>query len=166
MKPKIHSGHIEVAVANLFGYRQHLIVPNVSWGWDLRHEADLIIVNPSNKVTEVEIKISIADLKADFKKQNGHGSKKIGRLYYAFPVDMLEKALPLIPINCGIITVKTIDPEYDNGVPRFRADFYRIIKYDKNIAPITDMQRIKLGDLGCMRIWSLKDSLYKKLANA
>jgi hypothetical protein len=153
---RIHSGHIEVAVANLFGYRQHLIVPNVSWGWDLRHEADMIIVNPANKVTEVEIKISIADLKADFKKQNGHQSKKIGRLYYAFPVEMLEKALLLIPNDCGIITVRT----RENGT--YVASFYKMVKYDKSINPITDMQRIKLGDLGCMRIWSLKTALYNK----
>jgi hypothetical protein len=156
MKPKIHSGHIEVAVAKLFGFRQHLIVPNVSWGWDLRHEADMIIVNHCNKVTEVEIKISIADLKADFKKENGHQSKKIGRLYYAFPVEMLEKALPLIPNDCGIITVKT----HEDG--RYTALFHRVIKYDKNIKPITDMQRIKLGGLGCMRIWTLKTALYAK----
>jgi len=152
---KIHAGHIEVAVANLFGYRQNLIVPNVSWGWGLRHEADLIIVNPSNKVTEVEIKISLSDLKADFKKQHEHQSKKIGRLYYAFPIEMLEKALPLIPNNCGIITVQQLE----NRNPK--ASFYRMVKFDKFIKPITDSQRIKLGDLGCMRIWTLKSTLYK-----
>lgn len=73
----IHSGHIEVAVAKLINPRINLIVPNVYWGWDLKHEADMIIVNSNNKVTEVEIKTNISDLKADFKKHNGHKSNKM-----------------------------------------------------------------------------------------
>ena len=152
---KLHAGHIEVAVARLFNPRVHLIVPNVSWGWDLRHEADMIVVTQANKVTEVEIKVSLSDLKADFKKRNGHKSLKIGRLYYAFPVEMLEKALPLIPAECGIITVRqtTGDPV---------ANFYRIVKYNKLIKPITELQRLKLAELGCMRIWSLKEINYKR----
>lgn len=68
--PRLHSGNIEHAVAMLFGYRIYDIVPNVYWGWNLRHEADLICVNSNMYVTEVEIKVTAADLKADFKK--GH----------------------------------------------------------------------------------------------
>lgn len=156
---KIHAGHIEVAVAKLFGYRQNLIVPNISWGWDLRHEADMIIVNDSNRVTEVEIKISLSDLKADFKKKNGHISKKIGRLYYAIPLEMLDKSLELIPKECGIITVKKYD--YTDGTA-FHASYYRIVKFNKFVEPISNAQRLKLSELGCMRIWTLKDTLHKK----
>jgi hypothetical protein len=96
---------VEIAVANLYNYRANIIVPNVSWGWLLRHEADIIVVNKNNYVTEVEIKVSISDLKADFKKGHSHESKKIHRLVYAIPFTMLEKALPLIPKYCGIIVV-------------------------------------------------------------
>jgi hypothetical protein len=156
-KPKIHSGHIEVAISLLIDVRSHLIVPNVHWGWDLRHEADLITVDSKNRVTEIEIKISLSDLKADFKKGHTHQNRKIGRLYYAIPIELLEKALPLIPLNCGIITVEWSLNTY------FKAKFYRMVRYSKEIPPITDSQKLKLAELGCMRVWSLKNILYKKI---
>ena len=151
VKPKLHSGHMKVAVANLIGYRTHVIVPNVSWGWNLRHEADLIAVNSGNKVTEIEIKVSLSDLKADFKKEHGHRDylNRIGRLVYAVPVELRDAAAELIPENCGIITVKW------NGY-RYSAEWYRATKYRKDVQPISDRELISLMRLGAMRIWSLK----------
>jgi hypothetical protein len=90
--PRLHSGHMEVAVAELIGYRNHTIVPNVSWGLGLRHECDMLVLDKKGQFTEIEIKISLADLKADFKKPHGHASKIITRLVYAIPKDMLEKS--------------------------------------------------------------------------
>lgn len=47
---------IELAIAQMFGIRNNIIVPNVSWGFFDTHEADLVIINKSNYLTEVEIK--------------------------------------------------------------------------------------------------------------
>lgn len=149
---KIHSGHIEVAVAMLFDYRKYVLVPNVSWGLGLGHECDVLALSPDGYFTEIEIKISMQDLKKDFTKTHGHQSKFISRLVYAFPVEMLEKALPLIPINCGIIVVKQKTIKCKEVLV---AEWYRTNKGDKTKKPteqiIKDFMR-----LGCMRIWSLK----------
>lgn len=56
-----------IIVAYLGGVRTNIIVPNLSWGF-LNHEADLIAVDKNGYLTEVEIKRSFEDFKADFKK--------------------------------------------------------------------------------------------------
>ena len=57
---------IEKDIARYFGIRENIIVPNVSWGFFKTHEADMIIINKSGYMTEVEIKRSYADFLADF----------------------------------------------------------------------------------------------------
>ena len=50
----------------IFGIRKNLIViPNVSYGFLLWGEADLIAVTKSGYAIEGEIKASLSDLKAD-----------------------------------------------------------------------------------------------------
>lgn len=154
---KIHSGHIEVAVANLLNYRVYTIVPNVSHGLYLNHECDMLALDQSDRFTEIEIKISMSDLKADFKKQHGHKSKYITRLVYAFPDSMLEKALPIIPVECGIITVSET-----NVSGFFIAEWYRTCRHRKS-EKVPDKIIKKFMSLGCMRIWSLKEHNNRKL---
>jgi len=145
---KLHAGHIESAVVALLDYRVYTIVPNVSFGWNLRHEADLIYVNRDMYVTEVEIKISASDLRADFKKGHRHESKRIHRLVYAVPENLIDLAKTLCPKHTGLIAVR-------QGKTGFRAEWVRISKKNGNPA-ITLSQYAELLRLGCMRIWSLK----------
>jgi len=148
-----HSGQMEVAVANLIGYRQNTIVPNVSWGMGFRHECDMLVLDKDNRFTEVEIKVSKSDLKADFKKAHGHSSKIISRLVYAVPRDLLDSALELVPPNCGIIVVD----DYERyGKLYYVAKWHRITRHDKQKSKPSDKQIRKFMELGCMRIWSLK----------
>ncbi len=152
---KIHSGHIELAVANLINYRVNTIVPNVSWGFmDMGHEADLLVLDKNQKLTEIEIKISLQDLKADFKKRHNHFTKYITRLVYAIPIEMLEKSLGIIPkdSNIGIIVVKWVDS-------RYVAEWYRNCRH-KLTYGIGDNAALQLMNLGCMRIWTLKEQNY------
>lgn len=142
----LHSGHIQSAVVHLLNYRVYTVVPNVFVSYN--HEAYLIAIK-DGKLTEIEIKISISDLKADFKKPHRNiPSKTISRLIYAFPESMLEKALPHIPKACGIIIIK----EY-NGFAK--AQWYRQARHN-NFARPYPKQIEYLMRLGCMRIWSLK----------
>jgi len=106
---------IEVAVARKFGARQNIIVPNVSWGMNI-HECDLMIIRPSGFAVEVEIKTSMSDLKKDFLKKHKHESVMIKEFYYAFPKEMLEKGIKLIPEKAGIIICenKIFRYHYDN----------------------------------------------------
>lgn len=148
---------MEIAVAELIGYRNHTIVPNVSWGLGLKHECDLLVMDKKNRFTEVEIKISKSDLRADFKKDHGHRSNIISRLVYAIPEDMLSLGLELIPASCGIITVS-----YRPYSRKYKASWHRVPKHKKPLPKVPDSTIARFYELGCMRIWSLKQALYSK----
>ena len=67
-------------LANYWGIRNNIIVPNVSWGM-LDYEADLLIMNKTGYVTEIEIKRSWSDFLADFKKDEvAHKSEIINNV--------------------------------------------------------------------------------------
>lgn len=75
------------------------------------HEADILGVTLSHLVTEVEIKVSIADYKADFKKTHKHyllenrithtHTKIPNRFYYACP----DKLIKEVPDYAGLLWV-------------------------------------------------------------
>lgn len=163
MQPRLHAGHMEIAVADLLDYRTNLIVPNVSYGWGLAHEADLIVVSPKNKVTEVEIKVSRTDLLNDLKKdKHTKPSKIIGRLIYAIPVELKEVFLENFPRHYGLITVAWTEEYGWRNNKRvivkvgYKAKWEHQVNYSKTVQPIDDKKKMELQRLGCMRIWSLK----------
>lgn len=163
---------IEIAVANLFDYRRNIIIPNVSHGFFYDgHEADILIVTPQNYVTEVEIKTSISDLKADFKKMNFHGIKNlqkngyvsittpiIAQLYYALPEDIYEQGSEIIINNeprAGLIKIEKHEMRV-KGTKEKCADRIR------GCVPIPEQRKERLLHLAAMRVWSLKEQLDKK----
>jgi len=148
---KLHAGNMEIAVAKLIGYRTHVIVPNVSWGLGLRHEADMLVLDSKNRLTEIEI--SKADLKKDLKKRHGHLSSIISRLVYAVPVDLAELANILFPKH-GLIVVS-----YNTYMEEYEAKWVKKCRYHNNVKLGQELIE-KLMHLGCMRIWSLKERLY------
>ena len=79
----------------MFDQRSDIIVPNVSWGL-LRYEADLVAVNRRNYLTEVEIKRSFEDFKADFKKDHKHDDPLVGTFYYCVPKAIVEKVVSFL----------------------------------------------------------------------
>lgn len=83
---------------HLFDARNDIVVPNVSWGL-LPYEADLLGVNKSGQVTEVEIKRSLSDLRADFKKHHHHDDDSITYFYYCVPESIVDKAKAAILVN-------------------------------------------------------------------
>jgi len=146
---KLNCSDIEIAVANHFGYRRNTIVPNVSYGLHI-HEVDLLIVSKSSYCTEIEIKTSISDLKADLRKQHQHKSNRIKYFYFAIPEGLQEKALPLIPERAGLIIVK-------QGVGD--SNWCEIIKapiVNNEARALTEKELVKLGYLASLRIWNLK----------
>lgn len=145
---KIHAGIVECAVANLLNYKVYTIVPNVHWGLGLRHECDMLALDDKGRFTEIEIKVSASDLKADFNKKHGHKSDIISRLVYAMPEYLCEKYGHLIPKECGIIRVKKI------GDARYKAYWVRVPKHNGNKPSLRTVNNFMR--LGCMRIWSLK----------
>ena len=147
---------MEVCIANMFGIRQHIIVPNISWGF-LQHEADLVVITKSGCLKEIEIKRSVQDFKADFKKGHTHGDRqnRITEFYYAIPIELLEKCLPLVPEGAGIITchkdVKNIYRTY--------ARIERKAKRIKGSRSLNTDEQLAIARLGCLRIWSGKSKI-------
>ena len=135
-----------IALSSHFEFTRTLIVPNVSSGANI-HECDLIILSKSGYATEVEIKVSLSDLKKDKKKKHGHIDKRIKQLYFAVP----EHLLPIdehIPERAGVISVY-----------RFRDTVRCRVVKSALLSPAkkwSEEERYNLARLGSMRIWALK----------
>lgn len=151
---------MECAVATWFNYRQNLIVPCVYWGLSDWHECDLLIVSKAGYCTEVEIKITRADLRRDAKKAHGHRNPGIKYLYFALP-DYLEHCMEFVPDRAGVILVRAYkEGDWSPVCRRARAPICQ-----KHAAKMTDRQRYQVARLGAIRIWDLKRRLVPELAN-
>ncbi len=153
MKNKITTKEIEIALARHLNWRQNIIVPNISWGFAI-HECDILVVTPRGYCTEIEIKVSITDLKKDLEKKHKHIDKRIKEFYFAMPDYMVEKSLEYVPERAGILSCcrwseKTIFVKtYRKALP------------DNHTIPLTLAEQFKIAKLGCMRIWNLKNKIY------
>lgn len=138
---------IELAVSAWIGTRNHLIVPNVSWGLYL-HECDLLVVSKSGYATEIEIKVTPSDLRADSKKIHEHRSKRIKFLYFAMPKEMRGHVND-VPERAGVILVD--DKEYCELVRRPVSNPLAV--------KITPDDQFQIARLGTLRMWNLKREL-------
>lgn len=148
---KITTFEIESAVAIYFGFRENIIVPNISWGAHL-HECDLLIIRKSGHGIEVEIKISKSDLKNDFKKEHNHIDRynRIREFYYAIP-EYMEDCIPLIPERAGIISVSK---NIIAGTVYTQCRTIRKSKINTTASKFCDNEILKIAHLGTMRLWS------------
>jgi len=141
------TAEMELAVVMHFHARKNVIVPNISWGM-FPYELDLCVLNnDSLYASEVEIKISKSDLKADAKKQHHHdkNGNYIKYLWFAMP-EKLRGCEELVPENAGILYINK------NGFGNvFRKPVVNPMakKWDYEKA-------FKLARLGTLRIWDLK----------
>ena len=149
---------MEIALMQFLNVRQNVIVPNVSWGMYLGkqqlHECDLLVLSKNNYATEIEIKITKADLIADRKKYHKHKHTHIARLYFAVPEHLEKFSLQNIPSEAGLYIVKKID-----GLSlqdQFKVNLIKQCKRNTCAIKWTDKQRLKLAHLGTMRILNLK----------
>lgn len=149
---------MEVALARWLDYRANLIVPNVYWGLTGLHECDLLVVSKAGYLTEIEIKVTVADLRADKKKWHGHESMRIKRLFFALP-EKLEHRIDLVPERAGIILVRPIPTGKGKYPYHPRCREIRAAKRNPGAGKITDAERYKIARLGALRIWNLKRKL-------
>lgn len=140
---KLNCLDIENAIANFFNPRLNIIVPNVSWGLFL-HECDILVLTKSGYAYEIEIKTDKYDLIKDSKKKHGHWNIKLSRLYFAIP-DYLREYTQHIPERAGILIVS------EGGFVELKRK-----PEIKNEYKFTREERLKLAELGTMRIWNLK----------
>ena len=157
---KLSCGEIEIAVANYFNPRIHLIVPNISYGMNL-YECDLLVMNGRNYGVEVEIKISKADLKKDALKKHGHVSNKLRRLFFAIPEYLFtDEVVAMIPERAGILVISIRKKE---GTHIFNPKCYmkRAAKINKFARPFSQGERVEMGRLGMLRYWNIRNNYNK-----
>lgn len=143
---------IELAVVKHFGVlhpyggmgdNRNMIIPNFK-GFYL-HECDLFIVTSSGYAWEVEIKTTLADLKADAKKWHKHESKLIRKLWFAAPMDVInEGGEEFIPAHAGIFEVLPMGYCLERRKPTD----------NPSARKLTDKERLHLGHIAAMRIWT------------
>lgn len=158
---------LEVLVMQHFKFTKNIVVPNVSWGikrWPevgVLHECDVLSLTKAGYATEIEIKISKADLLKDKEKVHGHNSNFIKFLYFAVPKKLEEIALQEIPERAGLLVVE----EYLQRNNK-KHTFLRVVKGAKanpDAVKWKESEREKLLRLGCMRIVSLKKKYLKMI---
>jgi len=153
----ITTPEMEVALMNYLNVRVNLIVPNLSWGL-INYEADIVSLSKSSYVTEIEIKISKSDLRADFNKRIQHDSTYFKYFYYAVPLGMKDFALDIIPERAGLFIVR----RHNDDERVLKVEKVRDAKENPMHKKWSDKDRMKLAELGCMRILGLKRKLINK----
>lgn len=141
---------MEIALMDHFNIRQNIIVPNLSWSF-LNHEADIVSLSKSGYATEIEIKVSKADLKKDKEKNHCHESDMIKYLFFAVPSELKEFALTEIPERAGLLEIIQYGEASRKYVKQIRPP-----ALNKNHRKWTPNERARLAELGCMRILGLK----------
>ena len=169
---------IEYWLAKKFNYRQNIVVPNISWGLSAGydhdgHECDLIVLRPSGYAAEIEIKRSLADLKAENKKRHIHASNIIREFWFAIPADILDKSLSLslIPDRAGVMTYERCTYNFSKWTSKgyqpvsqsvLKIKEHRKPKINTKAVRFSVKQREKLLQLAHMRIWTMKRQMYKE----
>lgn len=129
-----------------FPYRRYLCVPNLSWGLDLDGEADLVALSPSDYLTEIEIKISVADFRHDaskWKHRKHIKSLLVSAFYYAMPGTIWPKVADEFPYAiAGLILLEGGCASVTHKAP------------SRPCRKLTAVERSQLGRLGTMRYWT------------
>lgn len=117
----------------------------------IQEEADLIAVSKSGYCTEIEIKVSKADLLNDLKKEKHTKprDRRIARYFFAIPKELEQVALESLPVDIGIITV-----ELKKGRTRYTVNVVRPATKNKNSDKISIQDLTKLYYLQNFRYWS------------
>lgn len=119
----------------------------------------MVVMRSSGYAIEVEIKISRSDIRADKRKSHLHDSNRFRELWFAVPEDLADD--PNIPDRAGVIAVCwRQSSRYSGG---YRCKTVRRGKINTNAKKISAESRLKLAELGCMRIWSLKSKLRRRI---
>ena len=152
---------LEIALSRYFGIQKNIIVPNVTRSSMLMHyEMDLCILSWKGRyATEVEIKISKSDLKADTKKWHHHSYdfnyNRIKYLWFAMP-ECLKGNEEIIPPHAGILYVDKYG----------RINVHRKSISNKNARKWDDADSLRLARLSTLRVWSLKEKMMTGKSNS
>ena len=157
------SAEIERAIILTWAPANTLIVPNVAQGFVRWGEIDILKVEKSLYLTEIEIKTSLSDLKREWRKRRWGPvyqdwfRKTIRRYFIAMPEDIYEKGRDVIPdwVGAGILTVEEVE-EVNGRWTRPYAYQRKKPRINKEAAKITVEDLATLGRLGTLRYWDMR----------
>lgn len=113
-----HAGRILFALARYFDWQKNYLMPE----YEIGGRADLVVITPALYLTEIEIKISVADWKNDQHKlkwrvagvksdwERNYIQKRrdlVSRFFYAIPETLENKIPALLPEGVGILVVRS-----------------------------------------------------------
>lgn len=169
---------ITIALAQFHKWspRKHLMIPNLCTyvGW----EVDLAYVSDGGFLGAIEIKISVADMKREFKEKAQRHETLVGggksgewrggeyvitgttphcikRFWFAVPSEIADAILPLVPEHAGLLVVSGPDRWHRYEVVVVKEA--PVLKHHRKLEPkeVTNLYR-----LGYLRYWDLR--LYGK----
>lgn len=145
----------ETVVGQVFPIPRHLCVANVAWSL-LPYEADLLVMTQSGYMVEVEIKVSLADLKRDASKHKWSTqafTTMVSRFYYAMPAALWEKpaAQEAVRPGAGVIVVEKVEHDRHGRVLEARVEREAV---RTGARALTARERFDLARVGSYRAWS------------
>ena len=112
------------------------------------HECDMLMVTKNYFLREVEIKVSVSDFKADFKKKHNHEGN-IKQFYYAVPYYILDKIKDLVPEQAGILVA-----EYNTELSeRWQLRKHKEASNNLSATPIDDKKLNLIFRIGYLKYW-------------
>lgn len=182
---------IQLALHNsgLWNKRSDIMVPNLSWGL-LPYEADFVILSKNGYLTEVEIKRSWADFKADFNKIHRHNDERIYHFFYCVPVAIFPKVKDFLVerLKKEMEQMKTVRNNVQNMDDKTKEVYLEnILRHSKlpavltfdengNVKPagfgysgayrnkcrkLFIEEQLQVARLGCLRYWKQQESIVK-----
>ena len=143
-----------IRYCGIWNPRADLMVPNVSWGL-LDYEADFIIMTPNGYLTEIEIKRSFEDFKADFKKDHHHDDERIYHFYYCVPESIKDKVTGFLDENFkyGAYKPALLTYNEDGHIQKEKYGYSGACR-NKKVRKLFLEEQLKLAKLAAFRYWS------------
>jgi hypothetical protein len=165
---------IEVALAKsvYFNFVKNIVAFNVygkSSKLPLYHECDMLVLNNTGYLTEIEIKRSYSDFLADFKKTHHHQDRYniIKNFYYCIPEKLLGKCYKYLSDNNveydGIVTYSeklSIYLHTEGSMP-INGEKIVINKRKHKANKLNLVQQLQVARFGAMRCVMLREKITK-----
>jgi hypothetical protein len=146
--------------AAIYDYRRSImqwpvLVPNVvCWSW----ECDLLYISKSFYATEYEIKLSVADYRADKRKYVKHKRLSYAQIgpkyfYYVCPENIIDPAK--LPEYAGLFYAIPRNNQYDFQLSKYRLEIIKKAPYRK-VPPLSSKQYYSVLNKGVSRYWDMR----------
>ena len=145
------------------------MIPNLSYGL-LPYEADFVVISKAGYLTEVEIKRSWQDFKADFKKDHKHDAEQVYYFYYCVPESIVDKVVDFLKAQYGSGWCPALLKFTEKGgisrvsVKDETTGMYRVVGSHYNAGSHRKLfleEQLTVARLGQLRYWSLLEKTTK-----